>query len=161
MFLLAGKSIPSHKYYGEFPQIENGVGMVRRFLTDFNRRKRFFPSSIEPERKMILVTGISMAPFLKEKILPVLQQSAGLKAELLVVENHYLGNTVTVAGLLAGQDILEALKGHPADLIVLPPDCVNQDGVFLDDISLVEFQEKVLAKVMVYNYTFNDILRRL
>jgi putative radical SAM enzyme (TIGR03279 family) len=161
MFLLAGQEIPTRKYYEKFPQVENGVGMVRKFLDDFSHRKRFFPPKVSPERKMILVTGTSMSPILKEKVLPVLQQIAGLKVELITVENHFLGETITVAGLLAGTDILSALKGKSADLILLPPNCLNQDGLFIDDISIEDFRNQKACNVLVYDYNFKEVFRTL
>ena len=136
-YIMLKQEFPRYSHYGYFNQIENGVGISRKFITDFNRRKRFFPQSLPEKRNVWAVTGV-----LGEKILkPLIKEFAKikkLKFHLVPVKNDFFGNMVTVTGLLTGKDILEKLeqqvkKMQPPDLIIFP-DFLLHDGVFLDDM---------------------------
>jgi len=157
MFLLAGEPIPENEYYGDFPQLENGVGMARFFLDEFHQEAEAFPAAIDFPHKMLLVTGTAFAPFIEREVIPILRKIDGIKVELAAAPNSFFGETVTVAGLLAGRDILSALNGKRADLIVLPPDCLNRDGLFLDDLSLDEFQNIIGIRTIVFDSSFLEI----
>ena len=153
-FLCAGRQLPSLAYYEEMPQFENGVGMTRQFLVDFNRRKRYLPRRLKRPLKMELVTGASAGPIVRENIVPVLSEIKNLQPVLTVVKNRFWGETVTVTGLLTGQDILEAVKRSGSDLIMLPPNCLNDDDLFLDDMSLAEFSTAAKRPVVIGSYIF-------
>ena len=157
MFLLAGEPIPENEYYGDFPQIENGVGMVRFFLDEFHRETEAFPAAIDFPHKMLLVTGTAFAPFIEREVIPALRRIEDFAVEMVAVPNSFFGETVTAAGLLAGRDILSALEGRRAGLIVLPPDCLNRDGLFLDDLSLDEFRNIVGTRTIVFDGSFLEI----
>jgi len=157
LFLKAGMLIPPAKYYRDFPQIENGVGLARCFLQKFNREKRYFPKSISPQRKILMPSGTSTAPILQEFIAPVMNEIDGLTAEIVLVENDFFGDTVTVSGLLTGQDIITALAGKTGDWVLLPPDCLNYDNLFLDDVSLEQFQDELRMKVMKFDWSFREV----
>lgn len=156
-FINAGRDFPPLSYYEHMPQFENGVGMARQFIVDFNRKKRYLPNAIQRPAKMALVTGQSASVLLEQCILPRLNEITNLTVEAVVVSNLFWGvDTVTVSGLLTGQDILAALKEVDADMIVLPPNCLNGDDLFLDDVSLSEFAMKVGKPVITGSY---DIAR--
>ena len=157
IFLLAGETIPENEYYGGFPQIENGVGMARFFLDEFHREAEAFPDAIDFPHKMLLVTGKVFAPFIEYEVIPILRKIDGITVELAAAPNSFFGETVTVAGLLAGRDILSTLEGKRASLIVLPPECVNRDGLFLDDLSLDEFQNIIGIPTIVFDSSFLEI----
>lgn len=158
MFIIAGLQFPTFRYYRDFPQIENGIGMVRTLLDDFKKEKSRFPKKANKNKRIILVTGTSMAPVFEENILPVLNKIEGISCEVVEVPNRFFGETVNVAGLLVGGDIVSALKDKSADLIVLPPDCLNYDDLFLDDMSLAEFIGNFEAVVKVFDSSFLRII---
>ena len=159
MFLKAGIPIPEDDYYGDYPQIENGVGLVRHLLERFEAEKNDFPVSISPARKILLVSGESIASVLESEIIPILNNIGGLTVSLVKVNNKFFGGSVTVSGLLTGNDIAEAVQHEAADLIVLPPDCLNFDGLFLDDMSIDEFSGRAGCEVIQYNWSFMDIIK--
>ena len=135
-YLLAGQPLPDEIHYGEYWQIENGVGMTRAFLNRFHEEAGSFPESLKQELRMVIVTGTLAAPVLEQTVLPVLRKIRGLNAELLPVENRFYGSGVTVSGLLTGQDILSGLQKIQGDYhAVLPENCLNFDGIFLDDMT--------------------------
>lgn len=159
-FLISGRPLPSGSYYEEMPQFENGVGMTRQFIVDFNRRKRYLPAGIKRPLRLALVTGRLAEPVLRQYIIPAVEKIRGMKAEVVAVDNKFWGKTVTVTGLLTGRDILEASKKIEADMIMLPPNCLNMDKLFLDDMSLDQFTAAVGRPVMEGSYQIIDSIRQ-
>ncbi len=142
LFLLAGEPVPGAEYYDAWPLLENGVGAVRSLLDAFAAgHDRLTP--IPGVDAVRIVTGPSMAPFF-ESMRPDLHAGLGCPVELAVVENAYFGSTVTVAGLLAGEDIAGTLgTGSPGELILVPGEALNDDRVFIDGMPLDNLRERM------------------
>lgn len=159
-YLKVGQALPPHSHYGEYPQLENGVGLCRLFLTEFNRRKRHLPRAVAPRRRVLVVTGASGGQVLPGPV-EALNRIEGLEVELVVVPNDFLGRTVTVAGLLGGRDILAALQSRaPADAALLPAVSLREgDGVFLDDFRLEEMQAALPYPVIPCDTDGGDFIR--
>jgi putative radical SAM enzyme (TIGR03279 family) len=141
MFLHAGRVLPPLTYYDSWDLTENGVGSVAVFHRAFEMK---LPSAPRLDGlRMRILTGQSMAPFM-EALAPRLEQATGSSVEVRAVTNHFFGELVTVAGLLAGRDLLKA-AGPPgeADLILLPQEALNADDLFIDSLSLSELQAAV------------------
>jgi putative radical SAM enzyme (TIGR03279 family) len=132
MYALAGEEVPPAKAYEGFPQIENGIGMLRRTIDRWlDGEDTVLPRNGKRER-VAIVTGTSAAPTL-ERILAE-RPPAAVDAALCVVRNDYFGETVTVSGLLVGQDIERALaQAGRFDRVLLPPNCLKEEELFLDD----------------------------
>ena len=164
----AGLDIPFKRYYDDFYQIENGVGLVRKFLDDFEKNQKILPNRIEKKLNSILVTGKLAEKFIKEKIEKRLNQIVNLKVTTIGARNDFLGSSITVSGLLSGRDILKSLKGRrkimEKEIIILPPDCLNSDGLFLDDLSLEDLERELEKKVVLGSYdivqTINDTIKK-
>ncbi len=134
IYILAGANIPKTCYYDDFPQIENGIGMVRRFINGLK--------NVEvPDFKglTLLVTGILAATYIKK--LEKKFKRAGKSAKTVVVPNRYFGPSVTVAGLLPGWDILALTTPFNATNLLLPPDVVNSGDYFVDDFNLNDLKK--------------------
>ncbi len=159
-YIAAGRRFPGRYSYEEMAQFENGVGMVREFLTLFNRRRASL-KRIRSKKRVLMVTGRSAYPFLSRLAVPFLRKACGLRISLLMVENRFWGDSVTVSGLLTGQDLLRCVKGRRTafDKLVLPPNCLNDDDLFLDDLSLSEFETKVGKPVAVGSYNLAQTIR--
>ena len=127
-YLLAGEEIPTRNYYDEFPQLENGIGMVRLLRDEFEELKSDLPKQIENERKISLITGELGFESLKP-IIQRLNEIDNLELEALVMENDFFGSQVTVTGLLTAQDILKQLQETESDLgdLMLVPDILLND----------------------------------
>lgn len=162
-FTKAELDIPPSRYYDEFHQIENGVGMMRKFLDDFKARQRFLPKSLKGSLKITLVTGESAFRLIKKLVEEKLNQIRGLKIQLVVVKNEFFGHSVTVTGLLTGADIMNTLKEKMSlgEIILLPPDCLNQDGLFLDDLSPHDLERELGLRVVVGSYDLVENLVRI
>ncbi len=149
-FLLAHQEIPDTEYYDDFPQLENGIGMSRLFLNDL--------MSLDIKSKggkTILITGKLAFPIL-EKLAVKLKKNKW-DIELIPIENELFGHSVTVSGLLSGMDIKNGLKGTEAEKIILPPDVVNEDAVFLDNTELNKLQNEIGAKIIIAPYRLKNL----
>ena len=157
LFLLGGRLPPQENYYDSFPQIENGIGMVRAFLDRWERGKLILgnPANLGEgwgtSARIALVTGTLAARFLVP-VVDELRSFAVPKATLVPVENDFFGHGITVSGLLTGRDIIAALKGRPHDLAVLPPNCINGDGLTIDDMTVADLQTATGIPVSVGEY---------
>ncbi len=161
-FIVAGEPIPDEKYYDGFPQIENGVGMVRLFLQDFRKQARTFPRSLKAARRITLVTAELPAGIISEEVVPRLQKIRGLEVVLEIVPNELYGRSVTVAGLLSGKCVYSALKGRDCGhLLLLPPEVLNADGYFLDDSTVDQLGEKLDVPVLVFDGNWNQVFDHL
>jgi NifB/MoaA-like Fe-S oxidoreductase len=137
-FLLAGKPIPGRSYYEDFPQRENGVGLVRDTLYFLERaRAKGRELRAAGTKRVHLVTGESFAPLLRNELPSLAARVPEVTLEMHVAENRLFGRPVTVAGLLGGSDLRRALQGNvqDGDLVLVSGESVSSDGVFLDDIT--------------------------
>jgi putative radical SAM enzyme (TIGR03279 family) len=155
LYLLAGRPLPDAEHYGDFAQIENGVGAV----TSLRQRVRRGLTSLPrlDGRRIGVVTGVSMAPLMPE-LLDQLRQTTGAEFDLIRVENSLFGPTTTTAGLLVGADIRRALADRAdLDLALIPAETINEDGIFLDDESFIAVREAMPMPVYP-SYDFIDVL---
>lgn len=144
-YLLVDHPLPPNRHYGAYDQLENGVGLSRLLLTEFNRRVRHLPTSLSQSRRVLIVTGASGGKVLPP-IISRLNQIDNLRVDLRVVENDFLGHSVTVAGLLGGRDMLAAMQQeaarHRYDAALIPSVSLREgEGVFLDDFRLDALRE--------------------
>jgi putative radical SAM enzyme (TIGR03279 family) len=157
-FIKAGEPFPPLSFYEELPQKENGVGMVSEFLRDVSRTR--IPKKAAPIN-LTLVTGVSFGSILK-RALERLKTVDGPRIRLVIAQNFFFGPSVTVAGLLTGQDILRALKGKRlGDLVVIPSSALKEDeDLFLDNTRLVQLEQALSVKVRKAD-TFSELVNVL
>ncbi|HVP35992.1 MAG TPA: DUF512 domain-containing protein [Terriglobales bacterium] len=161
-YLLAGLDIPPRKYYDEFYQIENGVGMVREFLDNFQRKQRTLPHHLKSKSSLTLITGMLANKFLRDDILYNLKRIKNLDINVIPVKNDFFGKSVTVSGLLTGKDILKSLKKSKyAETVMLPPNCLNTDGLFLDELKPSDLENELSVKVVTGSYDMVGSLKKI
>ncbi|MGM0502532.1 MAG: DUF512 domain-containing protein, partial [Bacillota bacterium] len=161
-YLLAEQEIPSREYYDNFPQLENGVGMVRLLRDEFAELKSNLPKEIANKTKISLVTGKLGAEALKP-VVTELNEIDNLNLEVCVIKNKFFGSEVTVTGLLTSTDILGQLKDDHVDLgdlILIPEVLLNDDDLFLDDLSWREFEKKFDQKVVKVKTKAQDLIEK-
>ena len=155
LYLLAGRDIPAVEYYGDLSQVENGVGAVASLYERVREGVETLPRL--DGRRIGVVTGVSMAP-LMPKLLAQLGEATGARFDLIVADNSLFGPTTTTAGLLVGADIRRALDGRQdLDLALIPAECINDNGLFLDDESFIALREQ-LSMPVYPSYDFIDVL---
>ena len=155
LYLLAGIDLPPASHYGDYAQIENGVGAV----TSLRERVREGAASLPrlEGRRIGVVTGTSMAPLMPD-LLSQLESSTGAQFVLIPTVNSLFGPTTTTAGLLVGADIRRALDGRTdLDLALIPAETINDAGLFLDDERFVTVRESLPMPVYP-SYDFIDVL---
>jgi len=146
IYLRAGSKVPGRSHYGDYPQIEDGIGMVRSFSNEFaalmkrlERRPPRNPGSLNGT----IMTGTLFAPVLEEKITK-LNQRFGANLHIAGVENHYFGGDVSVAGLLTGSDFVKAVDRLCGDFLIIPRSTLKSDEeIMLDGMTLADLQERV------------------
>jgi putative radical SAM enzyme (TIGR03279 family) len=160
LFLIAGRTVPPEPYYDDGSLTENGVGAVRRLLEDFDAGLPHL-RPLDGVTRIRILTGRSMEPFFRERA-PLLASAVGASVQVTGVTNGFYGPSVTVAGLLAGQDLLAAVQDPaPGDLILLPAETLNQDDLFIDSLSLERFREAVAPARVLPAYEVTEALRDL
>lgn len=158
-FLMAGLDIPEADYYEEYPQLENGIGMVRNFLDEFEegleklKNKKF-------KKKCYLVTGVLFGKILEDLMRKL--KCHGIK--VVKVKSGFFGKGVTVTGLLTASDIINALKKIKiyglAPRIFIPDVCLNKDNKFLDDVSIDEIK-KIYPRIEVIGGRAKELFKYL
>ena len=155
LYLLSERPLPGAEHYGDFAQIENGVGAVTALRERVREGLEALPRL--DGKRIGVVTGVSMAALMPE-LLEALRERTGARFELLPVENSLFGPTTTTAGLLVGADIRRALASrHDLDLALIPAETINDDGLFLDDERFVAVRESLPMPVFP-SYDFIDVL---
>ena len=150
-YLKAEMDIPSEEYYEDYPQLENGVGLIRSVKEDL----RYYLSDSEPfelkkERRVLAVTGVAAYPTVCELSEMIKEKADRLCVDVLCVKNDFFGETVTVAGLLTATDIEKAVKEHikntgaSYDALIIPDAALKADeDVFLDGVSLTSLSDRL------------------
>lgn len=152
-YLQTGKDIPGEEEYEGFPQLENGVGIVRLFLDDFAEALLHLREPLPVRERLVVVTGWAAAPILRSAVAELNRRIAGPPLQVVAVANHFLGTSVTVAGLLSGTDIIQTLQAHAAaddfDTVLLPDILLNDDMLTIDNYHARDF-EPALGKKVVF-----------
>ncbi len=156
MFLIAGREIPPEEYYDDYCQVENGIGMLRQLMTTFEQREKDLPKRLARPMRFCVVTGTSAGPFITELCERASRRIKNCELLPLVVQNDFWGPSVTVSGLLTGADIGDQFLKSDTDVdaVVLPPEVLNTDGLFIDDETLPGLQERVDRLVLTSEYDF-------
>lgn len=156
-YIMASQAIPPRSHYGDFPLVENGVGMVRTFLDEFHREME---NPWKPPGRPIrgtVATGRIFHPILEDC---VQRMNAVLGTELRcqLVENRYFGGGITVAGLLTGSDIFASLSGRVhGDFVVIPAESMTgEEGLFLDDWVRADLEERLGVPVRGGGFHLNE-----
>lgn len=141
-YVKAGIPVPPADYYDDYSQIENGIGLIRLFMDDWQEIKRDLPNQIDPVQ-VFLITGES-ARTVMQTVAEDLNRVKGLGVEVIVVPNQYFGGGVTVTGLLTGTDIINCLQDNYRGKKVVIPEVLLQEGstMLLDNITLEEIASR-------------------
>lgn len=155
LYLLAERDLPDAAFYGDFEQIENGVGAVAALRSRVVEGVAGLPRA--DGKRIGVVTGVSMAPLLPP-LLDRIAAATGARFEIIETTNSLFGPTTTTAGLLVGADIVRALgERRDLDLALIPAETINESGVFLDDATIESVRAAVPVPVEP-SYDFIDVL---
>lgn len=147
-YLISGRKLPDADYYGDFSQLDNGVGMCALLESEFNTALNAAePRSIN--RRVSIATGEAAYPLIKKLCDAACENFSGLNVNVIKVKNDFFGHTVTVAGLLTGKDLLSNLENKSlGDELLIPRVSLRSEGDrFLDDITLGELSQRLNIKI--------------
>lgn len=152
MYIYAQRELPPYEYYGDFAQLENGVGMIADLRYQFDLALR--DAVAAKKQHFTVVTGVAAAPYIQQVIDKAQMLFPELNANVIAVVNKFFGETVTVAGLVVGQDIVSALQQCPAesigDTLLLPKVMLREtEDVFLDGMTLDELKSILNKKIVL------------
>lgn len=158
-YVLADADIPAARYYDEFAQIENGVGLLRTFMDDFDRLTSALPEKLSQKRHVAIVTGSSASQTVI-KAVERLRQVDGLRVDVHTITNAFYGEQVTVTGLITGQDIVGQIKDRVAADVLLLPDVMLKDDsdVFLDDYTVDRLALEIARPVLIVPPTASGLV---
>jgi putative radical SAM enzyme (TIGR03279 family) len=160
-YIQAGADLPETGYYDDFTQIEDGIGMVRNFLDEFDAALRRRRRSLNRLRGT-LATGRLFFPHLRDCV-ERFNAKLGSSLQVCEVENRFMGKNITVAGLLAGGDFLSALNRRSlGEFLIIPHESVSRvDGVFVDDLSPADLSRRFGIPVYPGGRTITEFFRLL
>lgn len=160
-YVMAGIELPNYEHYGDFEQLEDGIGMIRFF--ERNIMEDLKTLNFDGKGKGIaFITGESFFGYL-DNISKLIAEHFNLNIKVYKVYNDFFGEKITVAGLLTGKDIIKQLKNLiKEDYIVIPSNMLKADeDIFLDDISLSDLEKELNVKAIKVKYTGEDLLEKI
>ena len=173
IYLKADRAIPSRKHYGEYPQIEDGIGMVRSFANEFDslmkglRARATANGAVarplgRAQKRLAgtILTGTLFAPVLEE-LAGRINEVFGTELRVVPVANDYFGGDVSVAGLLTGGDFLAARDQVQGDFAIIPNVALKSDEpIFLDGMRFEELERQFKLPVHAFDFErFASFLR--
>lgn len=156
-YIQAGQDIPQADHYKDYPQIENGIGMIRLMLENFKRKKRTFIKELrKTARPLLFLTSKSAYSYIKD-----LGEYLNSKLEhdfirIQAIENHFFGESITVSGLLTFIDIRDQIAPLENEVIVFPNNVFNHEGLTLDGFSQIEIKEQLNRDILIVDHLFED-----
>ncbi len=150
-YLKASLPLPEYSYYEDFPQIENGVGLMRSMERDIDLCIEDCEGKSEKPLTVSVATGVDAAPFVKEQAERLKSVFPNLEVRVFAVNNDYFGHTITVAGLVTATDIIAQLKGKELGSYLILPDVMlrHQTDRFLDDLTITDIEKALDITVKV------------
>ncbi len=151
-YLLAKRPFPKAAHYEDFDLLEDGVGMVSKFTQAFyEAAEAYQPEAGREKRRYLLATGALMEEIMRQLAVRVMEKKPDVSIEVIGVKNEFYGTTITVSGLITGQDIIEQTQEHLDGRTLLLPENMLKSGepVFLDDIRLEDLKARLNTDIII------------
>lgn len=157
LYLRAERDIPQDEYFEDYTQLENGVGMLRLLRTEFDSALRL-EDPVESVRPFSTACGVDAAPWIRE-IVDRAAEKCHTKGNVYPIVNHFLGETITVSGLITGGDLIAQLKGRElGERLLIPINMLRHgEDVFLDDVTLEDVKRELGVEVIPVNQDGFDL----
>jgi NifB/MoaA-like Fe-S oxidoreductase len=153
-YIKAGLPLPSDAFYEDYPQLENGVGMLTLLKEQFVEAVESTAADEVCNKRTVIATGVDAAPYLKALVGMAKQKWPDLQARVIPIRNDFFGESITVSGLVTGGDLIAQLSGLPIERLILPLNMLRQEGdLFLDDVSVDEVEKALNTKVILVQET--------
>ena len=163
-YIVAGLDVPNEEFYSEYEQLEDGVGMIRYYREVVQRSVEFLDENSKGSFSM--VTGELAYDEIKRSAELIMKHNPNIQIDVYKITNNFFGNTITVAGLLTGTDIIDQLKGKiKTDYLIMPSNMFRKgyelapaDMIMLDDLRIEDVEKALGVKVIVCDYTGDDLI---
>lgn len=161
-YIKADREIPDFKEYDDFPQLEDGIGMLAYFNKGFDNYLRYFKSK-EIKKTVSIATGKIAYSFMRARMDELEKKFKGLKINLYPIENTFFGPEITVTGLITGGDLISQLKDKDlGEYLILCEDMLKSDAdIFLDDVSLDDVARELDTDIVVANRGGKNIIEAI
>ena len=165
-YLLAERPLPDEDYYEGYPQIENGVGMLRSFLTEFEMAREDasdMGDELLVKRCVSVATGVSAYPMISELASRVTELCPNLEINVYKIINNFFGDSITVSGLLTGRDILDQLKDKPLGEVLFIPECSlrREEDDFLCGMTRAELSSALSVEISTVENDGYEFMRSM
>ena len=161
-YVKAEREIPDSTRYGNFEQLEDGIGLLAYFTMNFNKSlMRYKPRKIE--KTVSIATGKSAYNFIREKADILEKTFDGLKVNVYAIENHFFGPEITVTGLITGGDLIEDLKNKEiGEYLVIDQKMLKDDeDIFLDNLTLKEVKDELGVEIVKCESLGNGFIKAI
>jgi putative radical SAM enzyme (TIGR03279 family) len=164
-YIMAGRRLPGYEHYEEYPQIENGVGLVTLLLHEFTNSLTEYKDKMPGDyyRKISIATGVSVKGYI-DKMAEILKKRYNkLEVQVYQIKNSFFGDNVTVTGLLTGRDIISQLKDKELGEQLLISSSMLKAGedMLLDGITVGMLEEQLDVKVIVVENNGRDFINKV
>ncbi len=162
-YINANMGLPTYEEYEGFPQLENGVGLIRKLEQEFYD----YLETIEPntlDRRLVIATGVSAQNHLRKFAGDLMQKFEGLEIDVRAIDNNFFGKSITVAGLITGSDIMNQIKEHVSskDILLIPKSMLKaNEEVLLDDTTVDEMRRKLGCEVRITDVNGSALINNI
>ena len=161
-YILTGNDFPDSASYNDFAQLDDGVGTSRILLDDFMKNKHKLPEKLFKPKKFTIATG-EIACKALNPIIAELNRIAGLEINLMPIKSNFWGESVTVSGLITGQDLIDNLLSISSEIenLIIPSIMLRKHTYdFLDDLTLQDIEEKLQIPIAVIKncYSIEELI---
>ncbi|MGN0380274.1 MAG: DUF512 domain-containing protein [Suilimivivens sp.] len=167
-YVLAGQELPSEENYDGYLQLENGVGMLRLLINEFEDAIMQLQQKIEQNPdpfikvtgEISMVTGRLAYPYINQMAERLMKIVEGIRIHVYEIKNEFFGEMITVSGLLTGQDIIRQLRGKPLGKRLLLPGNLLRSGeeVLLDDVTVSDLEKALQVKIDIVKSSGYDFV---
>ena len=161
-YLLAGRELPQGDRYDGYPQLENGVGMLRLLEEEVQEALKESDKTAEAGT-VTIATGYLAAPWIKKLAEKIMTVYDGVKIEVMAIRNDFFGEKITVSGLITGQDLKKQLQGKAlGERLILPCNMLRAgENVFLDDMTVEQLEQALGTPIAVADAGGGDLVKTI
>lgn len=161
-YIMAERELPGPHHYGEYEQLEDGIGMMTYFMENVKNSLKDLKIN-QLNRELSVVTGLSAAKYINNACMMLEQKIMGLKIHVFEIKNIFFGNKITVTGLLTGKDIIEQLKGKLLGQTLILPSNMFKSGelVLLDDVNVENFRKELGVDIKISSFDGTDFVQTI
>lgn len=161
-YIMAGRPLPSKEEYDGYGQLENGIGMMRLLIEEFNEALSELTGD-DRKRHVSIVSGVLASGYIQELTKALMEKYPNIQVDVHCIKNKFFGESITVTGLLTGQDIVAQLQGKDlGDVLLLPINMLRSgENVLLDDMTTLDIEKALQVPVDIIKSNGDDLILKI